>query len=115
MASKLYERCFKAIREKKRLTFVYDGEPRDVCPHVLGHTNAAEKLFAYQVAGGSTQGKLPPEGDWRCFFVSGIEQLRAKPGPWKTAGKHTRRHSCVAEVYIDVNPKAQQKFSWESN
>jgi hypothetical protein len=115
MNSRAYAACFNAILRKKRLTFVYEDQARDVCPHVLGHSDGEEKLFVYQVGGRTREGPIPPAGDWKCLFVSKIHNLASKAGPWKTGGSHKQRHSCVKDVDIDVNPAAKQTFCWEEH
>lgn len=110
--SRLYRSCFDAIRHKQQLAFVYEGKPRVVCPHVLGHAKGVERLFAYQIGGETSKSPVGSEGEWRCFGVPGISKLVARSGPWRTGSSHKQRQQCVEDVDIDVNPHAKQKFSW---
>jgi hypothetical protein len=107
-----YELCFEAIRRKQQLTFLYEEKPRIVCPHVLGHTEGEERLFAYQIGGMTSKGAVAAEGEWRCFILSRARNLHGHSGAWRTGSSHIQRHQCIADVDIDVNPKATQKFSW---
>lgn len=50
----------QAIRERRVLTFSYDGYSRVVEPHCHGITTAGnEALRCYQVSGGSASGTVP--------------------------------------------------------
>jgi len=50
----------QAIAERKLLEFTYDGYPRTVEPYCHGITTAGnEAIRCYQVAGGSSSGKVP--------------------------------------------------------
>lgn len=58
----------RAIRDRARIQFDYEGGPRTVEPHAHGTSTAGkEVLRAYQVAGFSQSGR--PRG-WRLFDVS---------------------------------------------
>ena len=110
--SQNYQVCFDAILNRKQLVFDYDGKPREASPHVLGPANSEHMLLTYQF-GGDSAGGLRPGGDWRCFSVDKMSDVRVRDGTWHTRPEHTRRHTCVDEPPdIDVNPKAPQRFSW---
>ena len=62
-----------AIKEKKCLSFTYEGYPRVVEPHCYGLTTAGnEALRCYQVRGGSSSGKVP---DWKMMTTDNITGL----------------------------------------
>jgi NAD(P)-dependent dehydrogenase (short-subunit alcohol dehydrogenase family) len=42
---RLFER---AMRERKQIVCTYEGYVREVCPHILGHTEGQEKALTYQ-------------------------------------------------------------------
>jgi hypothetical protein len=74
-----------AIRERQRLSFIYDGHPRFVEPHTFGIDKYdRQMLCGYQTAGASTSGK--PVG-WKFFLIAKIsalqttEELFAAPRP----------------------------------
>jgi predicted DNA-binding transcriptional regulator YafY len=106
-----YALCVDAILGRKALTFTYDGYRRKVAPHVLGDGNGRSKLLAYQFAG-ETSSTLPVDGEWRCFELGKMQGIRLKDGPWRTGDRHRRQNSCVTTVDIDINPDAEQRFSW---
>jgi len=60
-----YRDWFDAIRNKRRVCYIYEGKPREGCPHVLGlDKDGAEKVLVYRVVPGGSQ----PQ--WRCLFVA---------------------------------------------
>lgn len=62
-----------AIKQKKLLEFYYDGFYRKVEPHTLGVSKKENDLLsAYQIEGGSKDGKVP---DWKQFNLEKIERL----------------------------------------
>jgi len=62
-----------AIREKRILTFNYEGYHRVVEPHCFGLTRAGnEALRCYQVRGGSSSGNVP---DWKMMTTDKITGL----------------------------------------
>jgi len=76
----------RAIKEKRLITFRYQGNLRTVEPHTYGfHTNGHEALCAYQVQGASQSGA---HSGWKTFRIAGISSivvssdrfLSARPG-----------------------------------
>ena len=46
-----YRDWLNAIRNKRRVCYIYEGKPREGCPHVLGlDKDGAEKVLVYRVA-----------------------------------------------------------------
>ena len=71
--SAIRELLVQAIRERRVLTFVYNGHPRTVEPHACGVASTGEAvLHGYQTAGGSAS--RPPPG-WRTFSIAEIRDL----------------------------------------
>ena len=63
----------QAIRDRELVTFFYDGYPRTVEPHAYGESSKGEELHrAYQVAGGSSSGRVQ---SWRLFKVDQINGI----------------------------------------
>lgn len=64
----------QAVKERRVVTFVYQGQPRTVEPHACGvATRSGEAvLHGYQTDGGSASGTPP---GWRTFSLSKIEAL----------------------------------------
>ncbi|MGH7089519.1 MAG: hypothetical protein ACREFQ_11530 [Stellaceae bacterium] len=56
MPSQTYQLIRDAILGRKRLTCQYQGLYRELCPHILGHTNKGEEVaLIYQFAGQSSR------------------------------------------------------------
>jgi len=92
----------RAILDRKQVTFTYQELYREVCPYILGHTKEAEKLLGFQFGGESGRG-LPPGGEWRCFSLAGISDIKTRGGRWHGESEHRRTQHCVEVVYVDVN------------
>lgn len=104
MGSWVYNLFREAMAEKKQIVCMYGGRRREICPAILGHTDGEEKALAYQFAG-ETNSRLPPGGEWRCFSLSKVTDVRLRAGPWLTGdGTHSASQPCVRDVDFDVNP-----------
>jgi len=81
MPSVTYRILWRAVRERREVTFVSGKKYREACPVVLGYSATGEEaLFGYQVGGHTSRGnKLP---GWRCFYVNGIRELTSHKGGW---------------------------------
>ena len=102
-----YRDWFDAIRNKRRVCYIYEGKPREGCPHVLGlDKDGAEKVLVYRVVPGGSQ----PQ--WRCLFVAKTAIAGPALGRWLEASSHKQRNSCIVGVHIDVNREAEQRFDW---
>ena len=53
MASSTYRAVRQAILAERQITCTYNGHYRELCPHILGHTDSEEKLLAFQFGGES--------------------------------------------------------------
>ena len=63
----------RAINEKRRIAFQYQGNPRTVEPHLVGiNSKLNEALRAFQTGGKSTSGRLPA---WKMFLIKDIENI----------------------------------------
>jgi hypothetical protein len=102
MPSEVYLLSWQAIRKRKPISFSYKGGAREACPLVLGYdADGEEKVFVYQFDGVTTPGsKLP---NWRCFFLSRVNKLALRDGPWREGSSHKQAQSCVRFVDVDVN------------
>lgn len=73
----------QAIREKRILSFTYDGYARVVEPHCHGITTAGnEALRCYQVSGGSASGTVP---GWHMMTTDKIVGLTVSPSLFANA------------------------------
>jgi nucleotidyltransferase substrate binding protein (TIGR01987 family) len=100
LAYRLFE---QAMAERKQIVCVYDGCRRELCPIILGHTQGEEKALTYQFAGES-KSRLPPGGQWKCFWLSGVSDVQLRDGPWHGGSRHSQTQTCVEVVDLDVNP-----------
>jgi PIN domain nuclease of toxin-antitoxin system len=105
VTSRVYELFAQAVAERKQISCTYEGLPRELCPHILGHTKGEEVALTYQFGGQSKSG-LPPGGEWRCFSLSKVRHVRLRGGPWHAGSRHTRPQPCVEVVDLDVNPSS---------
>jgi hypothetical protein len=90
---------------RKQVLCTYDGHPRELCPIILGHTNAQEVALTYQFGGRSKSG-LPPGGQWKCLRLSKVQNAQLRDGPWHAGSSHTQQQPCVKTVDLDVNPNS---------
>ena len=93
------------MRLRKQIFCMYDGHPRELCPVILGHSQGQEKALTYQFGGGSKSG-LPPNGEWRCLWLSKTSDVGLHDGPWFAGARHTQPQGCVETVDLDVNPSS---------
>jgi hypothetical protein len=105
VASRVYELFAQAIAERKQIVCSYERLPRELCPHILGHTKGEEVALTYQFGGQSKRG-LPPGGEWRCLSLSKVRNVQLRDGRWHAGSRHTRPQPCVEVVDVDVNPKS---------
>jgi hypothetical protein len=102
MPSATYRLIRRAILAQQQIVCVYDGLMRELCPHILGHTDGEEKLLAFQFGGMSSR-PLPPGGQWKCLFVARMTQVEPRDGAWHAGGSHRREQTCVADIDLDIN------------
>jgi hypothetical protein len=100
MPSETYALIWRAVRERRQLTFMYEDRQRECCPMILGYAASGEEaVFVYQFAGESS-GKLP---NWRCLRVEKIQHLQSRSGPWHEGTSHKQAQMCVQFVDVDAN------------
>ena len=103
MASATYALFRKAILAEKQVTCIYDGFRRELCPLIIGHTKGEEKVLAFQFAGETSKGKLPPGGAWKCMSLAQVREARLRDGPWREGKSHKRTQVCVRDIDLDIN------------
>jgi uncharacterized protein (DUF4415 family) len=101
--SSVYELFEQAMISGKQILCTYKGRRRELCPIILGHSQGREKALTYQFGGQSNRG-LPPEGQWRCLWLSEVSNVRLRDGPWYAGDRHNQPQGCVEIVDLDVNP-----------
>jgi len=100
MPSAAYMLFRKAIRTEQQVVCVYDGRPRELCPHIIGRNrNGEQVVLAWQFAGESS-GKLP---QWRCLRLALVSDVSLRKGPWLEGGSHLSEQTCVSEIDLDIN------------
>jgi hypothetical protein len=102
MPSATYRLIRAAIENERQITCRYGGHDRALCPHIIGWTNGEEKLLAWQF-GGTTSSMLPPDGEWRCLRVAGMQDVKARDGRWYSGSRHRSAQRCVQEIDLDIN------------
>jgi hypothetical protein len=104
VASLNYTQFEQAMRTRKQIVCMYGGYPRELCPIILGHSQGQgqEKALTYQFGGQSKSG-LPPQGEWRCLWLSKVSDVQLREGPWFVGSSHIRPQGCVEIVDLDVN------------
>ncbi|MHC1943359.1 hypothetical protein IF803_03130 [Bradyrhizobium sp. UFLA06-06] len=100
MPSRSYDLFRKAILTEQQVVCIYDGRPRELCPHIIGHNkNGEEVVLAWQFAGESS-GKLP---QWRCLRLANVSDISLRKGRWHEGGSHRTEQTCVSEIDLDIN------------
>jgi fatty-acyl-CoA synthase len=105
MPSATYQLFEQAMVERKQITCTYESYSREVCPHILGHSDGQEKALTFQF-GGESSSQMPPRGEWRCLWLSKVQNVQLREGTWHGGDSHTSQQRCVKEVDLDVNPSS---------
>ena len=108
MASRNYDLFREAMADRKQVVCVYGGYRRELCPIILGHSQGEEKALTYQFGGQSKSG-LPPGGEWRCLWLSKVNDVQLRDGLWHAGSSHLKQQECVEIVDLDVNPSSPYK------
>lgn len=88
-----------AIKNRRTLSFIYDGCERVVEPHAYGVTKSGDALRGYQIEGQSNSGQL----GWHLFLVekmqnfSGNETGFSGPRPG-----YKRGDSAMSRIYAEL-------------
>jgi len=91
----------QAIKDRRILTFNYDGYPRTVEPHCHGITTAGnEALRCYQTAGGSSSGHVP---GWHMMKVDKIIGLTVSSSVFSgPRDGYSRGDRGMATIYEEI-------------
>jgi len=101
--SATFDLICRAILEGKQLVCGYDGIYREVSPHIVGHSNGTEMVQVYQFGGHTSKGPIRPPGGYKCWFVSKIDALKLRDGPFHGDEKHKQLQECVKDIYLHVD------------
>ena len=101
--SAVYRSFWEAIRTRQQIICNYGGRHREACPTILGYNkDEREAVLVFQFGGESTT-RLPPGGEWRCFDLTRVTDLRLRSGPWHGEARHSAPQPCIRYVDVDVN------------
>jgi hypothetical protein len=97
-----YKLIWRAVRERKQITCIFNGKYREACPIILGYSaDGEERVLVFQFGGEtSPRSKLP---GWRSFYLAHIQNLTLRVGPWAEGGSHTQPQSHIQFVDVDAN------------
>ena len=103
MPSDVYQILAWAIENQVMLFCIYDGQPRQFCPIILGHgRDGNEMVLVYQVGGRTSKGRIR-QPRWKCFRVEGLSRIEIIQGEWEAGSSHSQDQQCVQQVDYDVN------------
>lgn len=102
--SKNYALLRQAITEHFCLSAHYRNQLRHFSPYALGlDAKGKHKVLVFQYGGESASGRLPKNGEWRCFDVHLLSTLKRNRDVWRAeSGAHSRPNSCVTEIDVEV-------------
>jgi hypothetical protein len=92
-----------AAARRQPVAASYDGQPRLLCPHVLGRKSGRHHVLCYQFGGSSNSAQqLAPGGVWRCLAVEKLSQVELRTGVWHGEPRSARQ-TCIEEVDFDAD------------
>jgi general stress protein 26 len=101
--SESYRRIWQAARTRKQITLTYGGHHREACPHIVGYGQSGQAaVLAFQF-GGTSSKPLPRSGEWRCFTIDKVTDIRLRDGRWHSGKGHSKTQPCIQYVDVDVN------------
>jgi uncharacterized protein len=104
--SRTFKLFHRAILDRHQITCVQGNCHREICPHVLGHTDGREVALVYQFAGESTS-SLPPGGQI-AMLLSG--RRKRGRGTRRTVAQRGASSAKVrGHLYVDVNTAVPNK------
>ncbi|HEX7920430.1 MAG TPA: hypothetical protein VF583_05725 [Bradyrhizobium sp.] len=106
MPSRTYMLFRTAILTEQQVVCIYDGRPRELCPHIIGHNKSGEEVvLAWQFAGESS-GKLP---QWRCLRLAQVTAISLRKDAWHEGGSHRTEQTCVSAIDLDINVHVRKR------
>ena len=100
-----------AMVRQQPIEVVYEGRHRLLCPHVLGRNKEGRlRVLCYQYGGESESGlrRKDERGDWRCFSLEKVSQVRILEAPWQTAEGLQGRPKCIDQIEREVNHQPER-------
>jgi hypothetical protein len=94
----------QALVDRKQVLCRYQGYYRELSLHKIGQgVDRTDRVFTFQFAGQTSQGALPPSGEWRCMRVAEIDVIEVRDGPFYSGtSKGIRPQSCVKFIDVEV-------------
>ncbi len=106
MASAVHALFLAAMRGRKQIVCVYQGQRREICPILLGRTGLEEKALVFQFGGSTSSGPVAPRGEWKCLRLADVRDAVLRDGDWHAGDGHSAAQSCMKMVEYDVNPQS---------
>jgi hypothetical protein len=101
LLTSVYELIRTATLTRQQVVATYNGQRRELCPHVLGTKEGRQQALFFQFGGGSSS-SLPLGGEWRCLSVDGLEDVVVRDGPWHTGSGHQYLETCVDKIDVEA-------------
>ncbi|MGY3527597.1 hypothetical protein [Bradyrhizobium sp. USDA 4452] len=106
MPRKAYAHFREAILTEQQVVCIYDGRPRELCPHIIGHNESGEEVvLAWQFAGESS-GRLP---QWRCLRLANVGEISLRQERWHEGSSHRTEQTCVSAIDLDINVHVRKR------
>jgi hypothetical protein len=96
-----YQLIRDAIRDRACLTAHYEHYIRYFSPNALGKDSRHAPVVVTYQYGGGRPGGLPRGGDWACFDIAELSNLRRNADKW-TGGRFTSPKPLHVLKYVDI-------------
>jgi hypothetical protein len=106
MPSTTYALFRNAILNQQQVVCLYDGRPRELCPHIIGTNKRGEEVVLAWQFGGASSGPLP---QWRCLKLVNVSKASPHDGPWHEGGSHSTTQTCVSNIDLDFNVHVRKR------
>ena len=93
-----YDIVKDAKKKKLIIKAVYDGRPREMCPHEIGTKDGVQRALFFQFGGLTSKGPVQQPGEWKCMDIDRLSRVTAEPGTWHTGDSHLHRQHCIDDV-----------------
>jgi len=88
-----------AIRNKKIIEFIYDGESRTVEPHCYGLTTKGnEAIRAYQIDGFSSSGKM----GWKLYDLSKVKNIQVLDETFDIRDDYRKGDKNMSRIFCEL-------------
>jgi hypothetical protein len=106
MPSPAYTVFRNAILAEQQVTCLYEGRPRELCPHIIGANRNGEEVVLTWQFGGESSRPLP---QWRCLRLAKVRNARSRNGSWHEGSSHRSTQSCVSDIDLDINVHVRKR------